>query len=78
MAGWRDLNPELRAIAEEVLTPEQLLVMKLKAGGLGYKLIGRHLGVTPEAVRGRHERAKLNIARAINERRHGTADQARA
>jgi transcriptional regulator len=68
------LSPEFREIAEAVCTPHQLDVLKLKAGGMGYRMIALWLGVTREAVRDTHRRAELNIAAAIEQR----ADAARS
>jgi transcriptional regulator len=68
--GWASIHPDLRAIAERVCTVEQLDVLKLKAGGMGYRMIALSLGVTREAVRDRHRRAELNIAREVAARRN--------
>lgn len=61
---WEDLDPELRRRAEQVLTPAQLEVMRLKAHGLGDRVIARQLGITREAVRDRADKASLKLRRA--------------
>lgn len=63
--AWRDLNPSLRAVAERVCTEAQLEVLKLKAGGMGFRAIGLALGITREAARDRFCRAELNIRQEI-------------
>ena len=50
--------------AEQVCTPKELEVLKYMAGGLGYRRIARKLGISPEAVRGRYERAERKIKAA--------------
>jgi DNA-binding CsgD family transcriptional regulator len=54
----------LRALIEQVCTPKQIEVVKLKARGLGVSRMGRVLGISREAVRGRLAGAELNIRRA--------------
>lgn len=52
---------DLWAIAERVCTDKEKEVLRLMAGGLGYRRIGRELGISAEAVRGRYERAERKI-----------------
>jgi DNA-binding CsgD family transcriptional regulator len=59
--AWSDLSPETREIAQRVCTREQLEVLKLKAGGIGFRTIGLALGISREAAKDRFRRAEANI-----------------
>lgn len=54
-------------IADEVCTDKEKEMLILRARGLGWKRMGRELGISTEAVRGRYERAERKILKAIKE-----------
>lgn len=56
-----DTPPELRAIAERVLTTKQLDVVKLLAAGYSLRRIALLLGVSRSAVRERAEGAQRRM-----------------
>ena len=59
--SWEGVSPELREIIEEVCTPKQVDVLKLKATGMSTRGIARVLDVDRVAVRDRLERAYRKI-----------------
>jgi DNA-binding CsgD family transcriptional regulator len=63
--GWSTLDPELRAIAERVLTARQLDALKLKAGGMGRRRIAVALGISEAAVRDRLAAAARKIREEV-------------
>ena len=64
--GWpSSVSPDLRAIAERVLTEKELEVMRLVAWGWGQRRIASLLGITRDAVRDRAHRAKTKMLREL-------------
>lgn len=61
--GWNALDPELRELAERILTRRQLDTLKLHACGAGYDRIARVLGISRTTARG-HLDAALTKLRA--------------
>jgi len=61
--SYAALPPDFRAFAERELTPKQLDCFKLWMAGAGWRRISRLAGVTPDAVRGRVERAVVKLER---------------
>lgn len=58
--AWRDLpedDDQVMAIAERVCTPKELDALTLYRKGLGYRAIGRMLGISRDAARARIEHA---------------------
>lgn len=68
--AWRDLDPGFRAACERALTEKQLEVVKLRAGGMGFRQIARALGITREAARDRWRQAELRIRQEIGAMRN--------
>lgn len=64
---WEGVSPELREIIEEVCTPKQIDVLKLKARGLSPRAIARILDVDRTAVRGRLDRAYRKIQARLDD-----------
>jgi DNA-binding CsgD family transcriptional regulator len=62
--SWNTLSPELRATAEQVLTPRQLDVLKLSTSGMSTRRIALTLDIAESTARGILIRAhqRLNIA----------------
>jgi hypothetical protein len=76
-AHWHSsIPPELRELCESVCkhAPGQIDALMLKSQGYGAGRIGRVLGITESAARGRLDRATLKI-RKEQERREGNAGQ---
>lgn len=71
-ASWNCLNPETKAVAEELLTDRQLEVFKLWMAGAGHKRIALMLGISPSTARTHKERAIQQMAPYIisRENRH--------
>lgn len=67
-AAWNELDPKMRALMEEVLTPKQLEAVKLLNAGYGTRTIARSLGVAVSSVRDRLESAERKILKALEER----------
>jgi hypothetical protein len=63
--AWKDLPEDIRQQAEQTLTPHQLAVVKLQAGGLSWSRIAEARDVTPEAIRGTYQRATLRLRKNI-------------
>lgn len=57
------------AAAGECCTELQMEVLRLRNKGIGVNSIGRTLGISPSAVRGRLDAANLRVRRAIEEGR---------
>lgn len=63
--GWPEsVAPDLRALAERVLTPAQLEAYKLVARGYGRRRISVILGISTSAVRDRVNAAERKLVRA--------------
>jgi DNA-binding CsgD family transcriptional regulator len=57
---WKDLpetDDEIMTIAQRVCTPKELDALTLYRKGLGYRAIGRTLGISRDAARARIEHA---------------------
>lgn len=57
---WKDLpedDDQVMAIAERICTPKELDALTLYRKGLGYRAIGRTLGISRDAARARIEHA---------------------
>lgn len=67
--SWDALDPELRRVALEVCTRDEIDVLRLYAHGQGYRMIGRSLGIDRDTARNRFVRA----SRKIRERMEDTA-----
>lgn len=64
--GWpSSVSPDLRELAERVLTAKQLEVIKLVAWGYGDRRIASILGLGRDAVRDRRQRAELKLFMAL-------------
>lgn len=59
--SWRDLDPQIRAIAESELTPKQLATYKLQTNGMSERDIAIHLRISRRAVRDRLAEADVKI-----------------
>lgn len=57
-------DDDLMAIAEQVCTPKELDALTLYRKGLGYRAIGRTLGISRDAARARIEHAIGKIRKA--------------
>lgn len=68
--SWASLDPEVREVAERVLTDKQLTALKLWENGAGYRRIGLILNVAMSTARGRVVRAIDTLNRALEEE-HG-------
>lgn len=66
---WDDLPVEFRELAESVLTDAELRAMRVRCSGaselVGYRRIGRVLGISRDAARARVESAERKIAAAL-------------
>lgn len=62
--SWRDLEPELRALAVEALTAKQLDAWKLELAGYGARTIGQMLDLSKTAVTDRLAAAHRRLERA--------------
>jgi transcriptional regulator len=58
------LPPDVRAIAERVLTPKQLEAWQFEQAGWGMTRIARRLGVTKGAIVSRLDGANLKLRKA--------------
>lgn len=59
--SYQHLTPDIRQIAETVLTPKQLTAYKLHANGLSERDIAIHLRISRRAVRDRLAEADVKI-----------------
>lgn len=75
--SWSDVPPEVRDLAEEVLTDKQLLALKLWNNGAGYRRIGIILGVSMSTARGRVTRAVDTLNREMEARGGQNTDPVR-
>lgn len=64
--GWAAIPPEQRALLEQLLTPQQLVAIRLHMNGAGYKRIGRMLGISPQAAQARVDGARRRLARHLD------------
>jgi hypothetical protein len=62
--SYSALSPEVREIAERVLTRKQLEAWQLELAGWGMAPIGRRLGITKGAVVSRIDGAHLKLHKA--------------
>jgi len=62
--SWATLPPALRALAEDVCTPQQLEALKLWDAGAGYARVGLMLGISKESARDRVQRGLDRIRKA--------------
>lgn len=67
MSWPSDVPPELRRLAEEVLTPAQLEVVILKAAGWSERSMARQLRLSRGAIRDRLDSAERKLSAAIEE-----------
>lgn len=66
--GWPEfVGPELRSLAERVLTPAQLEAYKLVARGYGRRRISVVLQISESAVRDRVKAAERKILKAFDQ-----------
>ena len=65
MSDWTTLPPHIREAMRATCTPEEIDTLKLYAGGMGYRTIGRALGVSRDTARNRVERATTKIRRHL-------------
>lgn len=65
--SWVEISERNRELAEKVLTPKQLEVLRLVIDGHSYRAIARHLHVTEATVRGHYERALDKMGEAMKE-----------
>ena len=63
--SWDAVEPEIRAVALRVCTPDQIDVLKLYSEGHGYRVIGRTLGISKDTARGRLEAATKRIREEV-------------
>lgn len=61
MSDWGSIPPNIRKIAKEVCTPEEIDVLKLADRGYGYRAMARALGVDRDTARNRWQRASRKI-----------------
>lgn len=59
--SWNTLPPIIRQIAEQALTPKQLVAYKLNANGMKERDIAIHLRISRRAVRDRLNEADVKI-----------------
>lgn len=71
------LPPEIRSVAESVLTEKQMVALRLWANGAGYRRIGIILGVSMSTARGRVTRAIDTLNRTLEEEHGHDADSIR-
>ena len=72
MTDRRPESDEIVAIAERVCTRAQIEVVELHEAGLGYRTIGRRLGLSPTSVRDRLDRATERIDAELHRLNGGT------
>lgn len=65
-AGWNNADADLVAVAERVLTPRQLEIVKLYNSNYGIKRIARVLGITASTVKGHLAAAELKMLKALD------------
>lgn len=68
--SWNTLPPDVRDLAETVLTEKQLVALRLWNNGAGYRRIGIILGISMSTARGRVTRA-LDTLNRVQEERNG-------
>lgn len=54
---WQTVNPQYRHLAEQILTPRQLQVLKLRLNGNSWRTIALALGIHEATARGHHHAA---------------------
>jgi predicted DNA-binding protein (UPF0251 family) len=60
---WADLDPEIRAVAEQVCTPRELEAFRYSESGWGYRRIGEWMDIRWETARDRVKEARKKIAK---------------
>lgn len=63
----RKADPTIRAIADQVCTPNELQAWDLEDRGLSQRAIAHHLGISRTAVRDRLNNAARKIADRLNQ-----------
>lgn len=61
--GWTTMPPEFRELAERILTPRELDVLRLRAEGKGTWRIAAVLGISGDRVRQLRKAADLKLQR---------------
>lgn len=65
--SWDALDPRVRAAAEQVCTEKELAVVRLYAGGMGYRTIARALDIDRDTARSRLSRAARKIREVVGD-----------
>jgi DNA-directed RNA polymerase specialized sigma24 family protein len=58
---WPTLPPHIRQAMREHCTPDEVQVLKLYAGGMGYRRIASALGISRDTARNRVQRGLDNL-----------------
>lgn len=66
--GWETVSAFWRDTAEQVLTPKQLDVLRMRVDGHSWAQIGAELGLGLSTVRGHHRAAIRRLRVAMSER----------
>lgn len=62
--SWSTLPPEIRELAQELLTAKELDALKLWDAGMGYRRIAVALDISPSTARDRVQNAIRKLVRA--------------
>jgi transcriptional regulator len=65
--AWRDLDPRIRELAEEVLTERQLAAFKIAEDGAGYWQIATVLDCSRSAARDLVKVARRKVEKAMRQ-----------
>jgi FixJ family two-component response regulator len=60
--SWATLEPELRELIMDTLTEKEIDVLVYRMANLGWRPIGRALGISPRAARDRYDNALRKLA----------------
>lgn len=70
---WNTLHPDVRATAEQALTPLQLQVLQHRLDGHSWRTIARALNRNEATIRGHHRAALDRLAPHIDQLRKAAA-----
>lgn len=63
--SWHNVDPAYRELAQRVLTPRQLEVLRHRTNGVSYRKIAIALHVDEATIRGHERRAFTRLANAL-------------